>query len=428
MRRLHREWWVVLVLGIALLTAGCGDDDDDSDDDDNDDNDDSGDDSGDDDTGPDVQDLLDEGRYWLGVGEGNRAGVAFRSALDLVPDQPEALYGLTLADDLALTDVVGIIKDYLSSFLDNGGPVGAAKDGSDPDSILDRLLELVINGLVLEKAQELRDTAVMLQATPEPGYVHEGIPVVVDFELAATLAGEFDRGEVIGGEAYGELLYGLLGHAVTLSLETDISLAFLFTLIDFSDTQVAIGDAIDILHLLLSDPGHPGFLTMSPAQMEVYKTLGPNLGDGMDAFVRMWPAIDSEADAQTDDVFRYVDANGNGARDPDEVYDLPYFGVLDGDGMGALALFNGLAFEWRAAFWDRTPKDLNPGAPDPLRLAALNPILAHFGLPAVIPESLTIPVGDWYAEPQPTQIRDFLANLVAVLDPLLPGSGRFESD
>jgi hypothetical protein len=414
-----------LALGVvAAFAVSCGDDDDDSGHGDDGDDDD---DSGDDDAGPDVQDLLDEGRWWLGVGDGNRAGAAFRSALDLAPGHPEAAYGLTLADDLALTDVVGILKDYLTSFLDNGGPVNA-KDGGDPDSVLDRLLELILNGLVLEKAQELRDQAIALQATADPGYVHDGVPVVVDFERVATMAGEFDRGEAIGGEAYGELAYGLLGHAVTLSLETDISLAYLFTLIDFGDTRTAIGDAIDILHLLLTDPGHPGFLTMSPAQMEIYKTLGPNLGDGMDAFVRMWPAIDAETDAQADDVFRYVDTNGNGARDEGEPYDLPYFGVLDEGGMGALLLIEGLAFEWRAAFWDRTPKDLNPAAPDPLRLAALNPILAHFGLPAVIPESLTIPVGDWYADPKPTQIRDFLETLVAVLDPLLPGSGRFESD
>jgi hypothetical protein len=414
-------WLAVLALaaGLVFVLSACGKEDHHGDDD-------TGDDTGDDDTGPDVQDLLDEGRYWLGVGEGNRAQVAFKGALDQVPDHPEALYGLTLADMLSLTDAIGLVKDYLSSIIESGGPVKGDKGADDPNSIYDRLLELIVGGLILDKAQDLRPAAETLQATADPGYTHDGIPIIVDFERETVLSGHFGRAELYGETAYADLIYGLFGHAVVLSLEMDFSLVYMIMDVDFSDPKTGIGDVIDILKLMLADPGHPTFLTMTPDQVEVYKTLGPSLGDGMDAFLSVWPTIDLESDP-TGNIMQYVDANGNGARDADEVYALPYFGTLTSDDMALLFLIQDLALQWRNAFWDETPKDIHPGATDPLRLAALNPILAHFGLPAVIPDSLEFPVGEWYANPRPTQIRDFVQKLVDTLDPILPGSGQYES-
>ena len=416
-----RRWrWPVLIAVMAALAfTGClGDDDDDDDD------------TGDDDSGPsDLEECLEEGRYWLSVGEGDRARLAYLCVLDLAPGHEEGLYGLAVADVVHLADVIGILKDYIMSVIDMGGPVASAGgDAKDEDAraILDRLIELVIGGLLLETSEELWTVSETLQAYEDPLFWHDGVPLIIDFELEGTMAGEFDRSYLVAAESFGRLLYGLNGHVLTVSLDLDISLAFLITEVDFEDVLVGIGDVVDILKLILNDPGHPNFLTLSEEGVDLYRKCGLLIGDGFDDFLSTWLVIGTETDDQTDDVIGYVDIHPNGAYDVLEPYRLPHFGELDATEMAALFIIEEVAREFRMAYWDRTVRDLDPDNPNPLHLDVLNPLLEFFGIPGIIPPDTTVPVGDWYAEPNPTAIRDFVTELVYVLDGLFPGSGQFE--
>ncbi len=160
------KWLVVVLflgLGWCVAACGCGDDDDDDDsaspgdddtadddtstdddlEDDADDDTQPDDDTGDDDTiDPAVQELLDSGRNWLKIGEGDKARVDFSAALDIDPDVVEAQYGMVLGNLLRHFDIVSILWDYIDS-LQYGGPVAKADDRDNwLDNILNDLLDL----------------------------------------------------------------------------------------------------------------------------------------------------------------------------------------------------------------------------------------------------------------------------------------------
>jgi len=419
----NRPLWTIVVFALAcLLLFGCVEDNgsDDDDDDDEDDDDDTGDDD-------DLDRCLDNGREWLRIGDGDRARIEFLCALDIDPGNEEGLYGLVLADVLHMTDVVSILVDYVTTVVDLiFPPEGGGDVKFDENDIVDRLLEIIIEGLVLDIGQEMVDTSRTLQGYEDPMYLHEGIPLVIDFELVDTMTGEFDLSFLSASESYGSLLSGASGHLLVLSLDMDISLVFLVGDVNFDDIIPAIGDIVDILILLLNDPSHPDFLVMDGDGLALFMTLGPMLGDGFDEFLEVWARVDLETDDQTDDVIGYVDLNANGVRDADEPYFLPYFEALSADEMQALLVIEDLAVELRQAFWDRTAKDLDPANPNPLHLAAFNPLLELYGLPPLFPEDMTVPIGDIYAEPDPFAVRHALEDLVGVLDLLFPGTGQFE--
>jgi len=355
-----RTWLVLFVLLGGLLAAGCFGDEDDSDDEGQ----------------PEAGEYLEEGRKWLGIGDGARARLAFLDALEIEPDNAEGLYGLVLADALQLTDVVGILTDYVCTVIDLFGPNQTNAEGDfDETEVIDRVLQILMDGLVMEVGEELIAAADALQATADPKYVHQGIPVVVRFVLRDTMTGEFDRSFLAAAECYARLLTGITGHLLTLSFEMDISLVFMVGDVDFDDVMTGIGDVVDILKLVLNDSGHPDFLIMD---------------------------------------------------DQGEPYFLPYFGVLDAEAMNVLDALVGASLAFRDAFWDRTVNDIDPANSNPLPLSALNPVLEVFGLPGFIPDWLTLPVGDWYAEPDPMAVRNGLQELIDLLDALFPGSGRFE--
>ena len=415
-----------LVVFISLLLGGCTCDDDNDDDDDDDD-----DDAGDDDTDePDVEECLEEGRKWLAIAEGDRARLSFQCVLDLEPDNEEGLYGLALADTIHLIDVLGILVDYVNVILDFGGPVKAGDQAKyDETDVLDRLLQIVMNGLVLDISKELAETAAILQEDfKDPKYIHEGIPLVVDFELRDTMIGEFDRSFLTASQSFSELFSGLCGHLIVMSLDMDISLVFMLGNVDFEDTATAVGDLIDIIILMLNDPGHPELFTLDEEGLELYTSLGLTIGDGFDNYLNTWGAVGSETDDQADDVMGYVDSNSNALWDNTEPFFLPYFEILEPEEMNTLFMFTGVAREFRNAFWDLTFKDVDPANPNPLPLAALNPVLELLGIPGFIPPNLTLAVGEWYYDPDPLAVRNFIENLVGVLDPLFPGTGQFEMD
>jgi len=406
-----RTWLVLFVLLGGLLAAGCFGDEDDSDDEGQ----------------PEAGEYLEEGRKWLGIGDGARARLAFLDALEIEPDNAEGLYGLVLADALQLTDVVGILTDYVCTVIDLFGPNQTNAEGDfDETEVIDRVLQILMDGLVMEVGEELIAAADALQATADPKYVHQGIPVVVRFVLRDTMTGEFDRSFLAAAECYARLLTGITGHLLTLSFEMDISLVFMVGDVDFDDVMTGIGDVVDILKLVLNDSGHPDFLIMDDQGVELFRSLGLMLGNGFDEFAGTWALIRAETDEQTDDVMGYADLDGDGVYDQGEPYFLPYFGVLDAEAMNVLDALVGASLAFRDAFWDRTVNDIDPANSNPLPLSALNPVLEVFGLPGFIPDWLTLPVGDWYAEPDPMAVRNGLQELIDLLDALFPGSGRFE--
>jgi len=407
---------LVILLGLALsfFCAGCdsgGDDDreDESDDDDDD----------------SQEDHLGQGKYWLQVGEGDKAREEFLMALSQEPGIVDGLYGMVLADMLHATDVVGVIVDYIKS-LEYGGPVKSGDgDREKVDSsrgMINFMLDTVLNGLLLERCEEMVTYARTTQGIEGASFELEGIPIIIAFEHLADLNSEFDMGELYGSESYGLILKGLVGHLLTIDLDFDLSLAFILEDIDFGEmeTMEAVSLVVDILYRIITDPAFPNFLTLYPDGIELYQQSGWELAMGLHAYLNTFAQIASETDDQGDDVMGYLDTNGNLAWDHGEPLYIPYFEVLEGIQMSRWAIITGVIEGYRNSLLDYTEYDIDPGASNPFRLALLNPLLETYGLPPVIPEETVLDLGSWYANPNPTVIRDTLIELLDFLRELLP--------
>ncbi|MBZ0273562.1 hypothetical protein K8I61_16100 [bacterium] len=413
-------------------TDGTGPSDDDSDDDDNDDDDDDDDfefdddadddddDDADDDTSdPTVESLIASGKDWLSIGEGDKARLDFLAAYALDPAHPETSFGVVMSNAVHEFDVFGIIYDYVLSVLDYGGPVAA-----EEDNLLDTVLQIVADGLVVDRAAELADYAGIALALGDPQFTHDGIPIFLHFEHVATLSTQFDSGELHAAHAFAALFSGVFRHLTAISLDTDVSAVFV--IMDILDSGLPddekLGAIVDLLIDMLTNDAFPDFLTLPPANVPDFQLAGLTLGDGFGAFAAMADAIRVETDNPEDDVLSYFDANGSFTWDDGEPFVLPSYGALSDDEM---LLFEGLvemSRDLRDAFWDDTAKDVDPANDNPFPLADLNPILRYFGLPPVIPDwAITrIDIGDFYADPGYDGIKQLLLDVLLALDQTLP--------
>jgi len=431
------SFWLLLICGAACLWAGAAcdtaDDDDaagptpDDDDGAADDDDGPGDDDtwwndDDNDTSPSPNDLVEEGKLWLHYGDGDRADLYFRQALETVPDHPEANYGVVIGRGLRILDVFSIIVDYVESFLDYGGPVKG-----DPDNLLDNLVEQFLSGFVYAPASEQYEFA---QRCLDEGYTfhqEDSIPIIIHFELLAEMAGQFDEPELHAFLVQSLLLWGLLEHLDAISLDIDITYFFGLAELDFSgDLWGALGTTVDILLAAFTDPQFPDFFTLPEANVPQFQQAGLRLADGLNELLLTFEAIEYERGDQTDDVLGYVDKNHNGRFEDGEPYKMPGLDPFDDQAMDVVAALRYAAEEMRDSLWDDTEFDLNPQTRDPFHLSALNPLLAALDLPPLIPDwpMFTLDLGAMYAAPGHDEFKKTVITILRIADlifELIPG-------
>ncbi|NLH47389.1 MAG: hypothetical protein GX444_02185 [Myxococcales bacterium] len=426
-------WWCLLCLVFALAGCDCGDDDDDDnaavdddndngdddnlDDDNGDDDDDDDDDDNDDDTTPwPPNELVDEGKLWLHRGDGDRADLYFRQALDILPLHPEANYGLVIGNAMHNLDLFGIILDYVYSVIDNGGPV---KD--DPDNLLDNFLAQALDGLQYASGKEQLEYA---QICLEEGYVFQqdedlAIPIIIHFERLADIFGQFDEAELHAAVVPTLILWGLLEHVDAVSLDCDYTQAYLLAELDWDDILNALKEAIPILINLFEDPAYPDFFTFPAENIPQIQDAGLRLAEAMEQFRLVFPAVEGEAgEDQATDVFGYDDQNGNQKYDAGEPYRINGYGSLDADQMEIVYALRYVATKLRDSFWDYTEYDVDPDNPNPFHLSYLNPLLQAFGLPALIPDwsFLQIDFGAFYADPGSDGLKQLLLSILRIAE------------
>ena len=409
---------VIIFLLIGLIGAGC-ECTDEVDKEDTDLIDDDDDDDDDDDTSPNVDELIEEGEYWLSVPDGDRARLYFLEALEIIPDHPEAMYGLVLSDTVHTTDVISILTDYIMS-LDYGGPVKGEKPSSD--DLLNGILQRVLDGLLVERADELIEYA-ELTGLAGGEFDHDGIPIYINYENVATLSTEFDQPELYAASAMAGVLSGLVYHLYSVNLDFDISHAFrLVEFFDFGNasTEEILAVIVEVGLAILTDPAFPDFLTITEQGAENFQEAGMRLGDGLSQWLLVFPAIKAETDDQTDDVMGYVDANGNYIYDEGEHFFIPHFGELDDEAMTLNKQILALVMGLRGSFYDYTDKDLDPDNPNPFQLELLKPIFTALGLPAWIIPNMELDIGSWYLDPAGSGLKDTLITILRIIDLFVP--------
>jgi hypothetical protein len=421
--------FILSLLFFVPIGCDCGDDDDDNDDASDDDSaDDDADDDNDDDTDDNTDDddptpeylaLIAEGKDWLAFPEGDKARQSFMQALEIDPDGIDAMYGLVLANTVHNTDVLSILVDYVMSVIDYGGPVKA--DDFSGDDLINGILQGLLDGLVRDRTYELLDYADRTLSASGT-FQHDGIPIFIHYEQVAQLGGEFDKGELYATKAFSGIFSAIVYQMYALDLDFDIFNAYQLAIIDFDvmSTEEIIGLVVDILLDILKDPSFPDFLTVTASGAIMFQEAGMELGDGFDAWTKVFESIDLESDDQLDDVMGYDDANGNFARDAGENYIIPHYGLLDESQMELLEAANLIAAAFRDTYYDYTEKDVDPDNPNPFPVKLFKPVARHFGVPAFIIPDMYIDIGSWFVDPEGSGFKESLISILEIADIFLP--------
>ncbi|HPQ69582.1 MAG TPA: hypothetical protein PKW95_10680 [bacterium] len=430
----------LLAVLLLLLSAGCtcGDDDDDADidhhdDDSSDDDDDDDDATPDDDTVDDDDDdtldddtidpaeEIEQGKLWLHYGDGDRANLHFFAAAEVAPDNPDALYGLVIGHELHIFDFVSVMVDYVETILDYGSPV---KD-DDPDNLLDNFLDQALEGILFTTTSEQRLVA---QKCLSLGCEFEQeeelwIPLIIRFELLDEVYGHFDDAELHAFQAPSLAMLGLFEHLAAISLDLDLSMAWSIAEIDWDgDLTEAIGELVDILLYMLTDPQYPNLLTLPTENAEQFQLAGLHLALACDELIKGFEAIEADTDDQTQDILAYEDLNGDHQYTEGEPYRMPVIGVFEDNDMEIAAAVKFLAEELRGSLLDYTEYDPDPETVDPFHLSYFNELLAALGWPRLIPDwsFLTLDLGAMYAEPGHDGLKKTLVLILQIADLFLP--------
>ncbi|MDP8256809.1 MAG: hypothetical protein P9M14_13755 [Candidatus Alcyoniella australis] len=361
---------------------------------------------------------LEEGRYWLQVGEPQRAREAFKRALNEQPDNSDGHWGVMLSSGLHLWEFISAISTFLVD-VDDGYQVEDIDPGRD---LIRPIVELLAEGYFSAAGDDIREHSAWLQQNGEPGFQIDGVPVLLMYEQVAELGTEFDVAERTGSLVVGNLFDGLGGVLLSLDLEVNLGIVFALIDVDFGELETLelISLIVDALDRLLNDPGFPTALQIDPDYMERVALARLQLGLGMIEYKQTIEAIRGEVDPQEDDVLGYADLNANGVYDQGEPLVIPGIGELSPEQMDLALALETLLYDLGAALLDRTDLDINSDGDNSFRLSSLNPLLEYFNVPPLLLGLVKIDVAAFFEDLQPDTIRDFLQTLVNVLQPFLP--------
>jgi hypothetical protein len=418
----------LLVLMIAFfLVAGlgctCGDDDDDDDDTSDDDDDDTVDD--DDDTiddDDDDDDHVEKGKEYLRASAAGYALAEFELALDETPDNPDAHYGIILANSLYEFDTISVIKSYIDMFLGFIEPEKglSEKEEETLQNWLDELLDEVLSSLILDRNERMIEAYDAWMAIEDaPDFELDKMPIILNLVTVAEPGGLYDIDEAKAARALSLMLAGLIRHLVALNIDIDISYLLTLGSIDASgySTLEQISIYVDYFTNLLNEPAYPDFLTFGEEGIEELKAAGLELGLGFSGATETLASMRTGVPNQ--EVLGYDDVNGNDAWNAGEPYVVPSYGALDADQMAMAEALDGVFAAVGASFLDYTPFDNDPDNPSPFDLTDLNPVLVALGIPGFLP-SLEIDFGANYLDPDPEFLRDDLLTILNVAAFVLP--------
>jgi len=444
----HRWLRWLMLAGLALLLAACGcaggDDDDDhgadddvgdddttdddtvdddTADDDTTDDDTTDDDTVDDDTPSAADPFIEEGKKYLRLGAGDLANEQFQLGMEADPPHEDCWYGIVLSDTLRDFDVVSIIDAYVEMIL-GYQPPSALDIPQTGQGFIDALVDAALDGLLIEKSDELIEQAERLRAEhPDVDFELDRMPIILNFEEIADVHGEFDLAEGIAAESIARQLSGLTQHATALNLDFNLGLIWEIADINWGSLpfEEMLGLIVDYGLLLLDDPIFPDFLTLKD-DAEPYRAAGLELGLGFLNAKETYETMIAETGGETDEVLGYDDPDGDGVWQEGEHLIVPPWGILDDAQNQQAWAFRDVFSHLADSFLDYTDYDTDPDNPQPFKLAYLNPLLESFGLPGLFPDIplFQIDFGASYRDADPTQVKDTLVLILKLLDMFLP--------
>ena len=145
---------------------------------------------------PNIDELLEDGRYWLINAEPAFALAAFEAALELAPDNPDAIFGAGLSEFVRASELFAMILTLPTQF----GAYGAGEGTSpspEPESQNDYLAEEA-HQIMLFLREGFAAAEGHFQRLDDPNFswTIEQVPIYVFTRPVVNLKGTFDRADV----------------------------------------------------------------------------------------------------------------------------------------------------------------------------------------------------------------------------------------
>jgi len=147
---------------------------------------------------PDVGGLIEEGKYWLANAEPALARQSFLAALELAPDNRDALFGAGLSEYVRSLELFGMIMTMPTQFVGYvGGDGNSFWAGGPPESENDFLAEQ-LSGLFVQLRAGFAEADGYFEqvAHDEFSWYIEQVPIYVLTRPVISFRGEFDLADV----------------------------------------------------------------------------------------------------------------------------------------------------------------------------------------------------------------------------------------
>jgi len=366
---------------------------------------------------PDVSELIAQGKSLLGQRKPHPAWDAFNRATELRGDLPDGHLGIYLADEIVFVDLLQTLIEYYIANMDewtkSKGASGPEKVGG---AIVQEMIEDYFRPLLVEMTDELD------QIDGEFSFYLPSYPLFVYHKrLVCDLGGEWDQSDVLIFRGASRWWLGLADLLLSYDLDFDVGHILDIELPPDADIKEVLLAYVNAILDMLNDPDYPNFLYLTDDGLTRLPQAGIEFGLGELEMAQGFASLQAETDPQADDIFGYLDENGNGKWDVDEPHVYPYIGRVSEDQTTfEWAVINVIDLAARSTL-DGTEYDTSPDADDPFPLSALNPIFESLGLPPLFPKEMTVDLGKFYREPSREQLHDTVLFIATLLKEFLEG-------
>ena len=171
---------------------------------------------------PDIAPILDEARFWLSHGEPHMALVLFEEALEISPDDQDAIFGAGLSQFIHASEFLAMVSNMPAQFLGY-----AAGEGTrDPES-MNEAMAAEVTGVFVELNERFARAEAHLSRLDDPGFewTIDRAPLYYVTRPMLMYRGRFDSGDVSLIRAVNGLCWWFTGLLGAQDMATDFSYA-----------------------------------------------------------------------------------------------------------------------------------------------------------------------------------------------------------
>ena len=200
---------------------------------------------------PNIEELLDEGRYWLINAEPVFALSFFEAALELSPDNPDAIFGAGLSEYVRAAELFAMILTLPTQF----GAYGAG-DGTaplpEPESQNDYLAEQAHQiMLFLHEGFAAAEGHFQRLDDPDFSWTIEQVPIYVFTRPVINLKGTFDRADIYLLQSSNAFFLWFTALLAAQDFHTDL-LTAVYGALSARDSGIDLLSLLDILSTLIA--------------------------------------------------------------------------------------------------------------------------------------------------------------------------------